>query len=392
MKASVHEKTFIQALKDLVTSPDQAKKIFADRRITQLEKNIAKASLLIRDGKFKEVVDLLKSISSGSEVVESQRFYLLGSAYNNLSHFLEAVECYEQSYKLGRKYQIHFRDFSIVQSLIICYLNLKDPKKVKELCGKLKIIGASDTKEEIDLKFAEYYAALVENDLEASKKRLSSLKQIQPKMTEHQKILFVFECFDLAIKLKEFEKAYDVLEELKRIKKFYNRGSFKFMKALLDHLTQGKEIYLYEKDFEGQKEFLLQVKLINHLRSGQKEEANSLWRELMSSSPDVYKDNFSYHGDTCLFSLCLEKNLRPIEDISDFAKDPQITKEEAILEILKKRKGPVSKEEIFRLIYGREAESKEDMHKLTALVYLLRRKTNLNIKTQKGCYLLCGNG
>lgn len=388
MKSSFSEKTFIEALKAIVTHPEKAKKYLADKRITQLEKEIIKASLSLRDGKYQDVISSLEALSSSSQVVESQRFYFLASSYNNLSHFHKAIEYFNHSLELGHHFDIHFRDFSIIYSLIICHLNIKKYDKVYELFEKLQLLGAREDKEKIDLEFARFFTLFVRDENQKAEQLLAQLGGQWQSMSEHQKMLFLIMRFDLFVRMKKFSEANDLLGEFKKLKKFYSKGNFKFMKGLLNHLIDGQEIYLYERDFEGQSDLLKQVKIINCLRSGNLDEAFVFWKCLQQSAPDIYGDYFTYLGDTCLFSLCIEKNLVASEVSHPESLELSGSKEENLVEILKKRKGPVPKEEIFFMVYGHHPSSKEDLHKLAALIYLIRRKMKLEIKSQKGCYYL----
>jgi len=383
---SVVEKTFVRALGELVAKPQLLKSFLKDHRITQTEKIILRASLDIRSGKHREVVSTLKDLPTTSEVVESQRLFYLGSAYNNLCDYPRAIDCFKKSLELGRKYCIHFRNFSIVYYLTICYLNLKDSEQVKTWTEKLSSIGARNSKEAIDLLFAQYYSVLLEGDLNLAKIKLNALAKELKSMSEHQKLLFHIERFDLAIKHSEYSEAQTVLEDLKRIKKFYNPTTYKFMKSLLDHLTDDKEIYLYDRDFSGQPGLYAQMKVLVLLRDGNAQEAATFWRMLSQTAPSVYLENFNYQGDRCLFSLCLEKNLK--QERVELSVDHSKTKEENLLLLLQSAKGPVPKERIFELIYGQPLASKDDLHRLATLVYQVRSRTRQNIKTQKGCYLL----
>ncbi len=83
-ECNVVEKTVIRALGELVTAPHKIKAYREDKRITQNERMILSASADIRNGRYREVINYLESLKTNSEVIESQRLFFLGCAYNNL--------------------------------------------------------------------------------------------------------------------------------------------------------------------------------------------------------------------------------------------------------------------------------------------------------------------
>lgn len=381
------EKTFIEALEVLALEPSKTKKFLNDKRISFVEKKILKASLELRDGKSENVIKILENLDCESDIVDSQRCYFLASAHNNLSSYPEAIKYFERSLALGEQYDIHFRDFSIIYGLIICYMNLKDSKQIAIYCNRLFQIGAKGSKQKIDLLFASYYSEITRHNLSEAQHILVTIEQKWDELSDHQRILLLFEEFDLAIKSTQYDNASLILEKFKSVKKFYNKASFKFMRALLDNLIDDKEIYLYDKDFQNQPIFHLEMKVICALREGRNDDAQAHWLELSLDNPKLYAPDFKYNGDICLFSLCLEKNLQR-ESTAPLTLPEGMSKEDKLIHILRNRGTLVSKSEVFRLIYDREAESKDDLHKLTALVSHIRKKNKLNIKTQKGCYYL----
>jgi hypothetical protein len=89
----VNQKAFYKIILDINLSPERTKKSLADKRLTNNEKKIIEAYILIRSNKNAEAVKLLDALPpSDLPFVEAQRALLTGLALNNLSHFKEAEE------------------------------------------------------------------------------------------------------------------------------------------------------------------------------------------------------------------------------------------------------------------------------------------------------------
>src|SRR5690606_28766605 len=97
----ISEKTFHRALLEFNNHPEKMKRYLNDKRMTILEKNIINAYLLIRKNKNKDVIQIFtKKNDEGSAFVESQKHYVLGSAYNNLCQFTQAQIHFKNAIKL----------------------------------------------------------------------------------------------------------------------------------------------------------------------------------------------------------------------------------------------------------------------------------------------------
>ncbi len=123
-------------------------------------------------------------------------------------------------------------------------------------------------------------------------------------------------------------------------------------------------------------------------------EVRVLWNKLKCEARELYGNHFMFLGDRCLFSLCLDKqksinqnllcdNPKPHEEM--ILKGNKITK---LFNIFKNLNGPITKEELFHLVWGVPAQDKEDLAKLSHAVSRLHKEFGIRLKSKRGCYCL----
>ena len=105
--------------------------------------------------------------------------------------------------------------------------------------------------------------------------------------------------------LEELQQASGVLNELKQFRNYQLSENYNFMKKMLDHLTDGSPLYVYDHLFQNVPVLLHQLKVIQFLEEKNLDQARAHWEKLKSISPQIYGKAFEYHGSTCLFSLGL---------------------------------------------------------------------------------------
>jgi hypothetical protein len=162
------------------------------------------------------------------------------------------------------------------------------------------------------------------------------------------------------------------------------------MKGLLDFILDGSEIYLYERDFKGIQYLWWQISVIKSLQAKEITVAKEHWRELQKVMPHVYGEDFNYLGGVCLFKIALSKvNVHKTSLVVNLPKFE--TKEELLMFILEEYPSGILKDDLYKMIYGKEVQDKDDYGKLKTLIKRIRKKMFSDIKSRKGSYYISQN-
>ena len=218
-----------------------------------------------------------------------------------------------------------------------------------------------------------------------------AMEHIFPELHENQAICYLYDLFDLYLVENNAEMMEDVLERIKRSKKFKNPGHIKFMQTLLKFLDSGTPIYLYEKDFEEYPYLLNQLVCLQALEKGDEKAALLAWDNLQALYPALYPQAFNYSGPFCLFEKCLNKLLISQGDNSPLVVDLTGSREEKLIHLLKSSGLPLQKETLYEALWGKTIDSKDDLKKLVKVVQRAREKFAVEIKSVKGSYSLVDN-
>lgn len=383
MKAIYNLKTFIKALDEVSQNPSLAKSFLEDKRLSRAEKIILNGWLILRDGKTNEVIESLKNIDlRDDQFLIAQKTLLLGTALNNKGECDQAIIHLKHGLKTLENFDCLHQKVIALNNLFIASWNAKDKEEMDNTLKRFSTLDLSMEEHLIMYSQCQLNFECLLGQFEKAQNTLNKLKNLKDKMSENQKMNFCLDQFDFYIKTENFQKASDILEELKLCTKFYLTLNFKFMKELLAHLTSNSPIYLYENDFKGHPNLYYQMLVIKNLEMNELHMAEEAWNELMLINPKVYKFDFDYSGDKCLFSLCLDKNLNK----KSLSVNLYASKEQTLLSMLLSSKVPLNKEFIYERIYQEKLQTKDDLKKLSQLISSLRKKVDGEIKTKKGCY------
>ncbi len=386
---SILEKTFAQVLIEFNTYPHKVKAFLADNRLSAAEKNILQAHLNIRDNKNEEVISALLHLSSGtSNFIEAQRLMILGSAFNNLTKFDDAKTNLEKAIALFEKCNATYFVFHASFTLFWIFANLEDIKSMKIEFDRMGSINPQDGKQALKFLRSKFcFFQLSGLEIEA-KDVLMKIDQHFFSMNEDDKTRHLIDKFIFFIQINDLLGAKEILESSKKFRKFSLSENYNYMKKMLDHLILNTPLYAYEKDFKGTPMLFDQIKCIQMLEENNIEGAREIWGRLSKSSPELYKEFLVYNGKRSLFSLCLEKH-HPQQ--SFFRLDPQKeypSKLDALVDHLFKANGPIRAAHLFELVWGEPAEAKEDLIKVSRLVYRAKVDRKIDIEYRKGTYTL----
>lgn len=382
----VKAKTFIAALNNFHQSQKKNKRVFNDKRLTQLEKNIFQCKIWLSDSKFDLIIETLEDASpSGDPIIDSQKEIILGTALNNkcdaanaIKHLKKAIHLLETHHGPARQI------FSAYYNLYNCYYNLKNVKGMEQTLSCIKLNAETTINEELIYYSCQFTFYSFTGNHHKAQELLQKLQSHKKHMTDYQKTIYFLDKFDYYFKIDHFSECYKTLEEMRKNKKFHIGANYKFMKGLLDHLTLNSPLYLYEKDFKEFPILLNQVQTLKCLEENNRDRAKNFWNFLQNTSPAVYQPDFKFQGDKCLFSECLKK----YQNQKEVLFIPQQSNKLDLLLFLLNSSSSMSKEDIFEKVYGVPFSGKDDLKKLAQLIYKLKETRDVEIKSRKGCYIL----
>lgn len=384
-------KTFVQALRGFAKDPQKTRSYFDDRRLTLSEKNVLKAFFLYRDNKLQEALDCLIAITGALDpVVVGLKDLITGMTLANQSHFKEGIPYLENSLDILVKYKLEYFRFLALANLFVVHLNLKDKKNTKTILMKLKAFPDKTEWQMLYLMRSHFNFFLLLGKYNEAEEILAEIEGKRNIMSEGDIINHLVAKFDFGIKKKDFDLAQNTLKEMTKYRKYHLTSNYNFMKILLDHYLNQTPIYVENSDFKDCPLLFYQIQLIKSLEEQNQKSAKTSWDKLHHMNSEIYQSDFSYHGDPCLFSLCLslyetsQKKLSPPTHGS-----PSSSLYEKFKIIFLQSPGVFfEKEKLYFMVWGREIESKDDLGKLSQYIYLLRTKDRLEIKMKKGCYCL----
>jgi tetratricopeptide (TPR) repeat protein len=384
----MEQKTFNKVLIEFNLNPQRVKNYFEDKRMTLLEKKILEGYLYVRDNQNSQAILLVDSLAkSNYPFVEAQKFLLMGIAQNNLTQFAEAEKNLLQSLEIFNELQTVFFQFITRFNLFIIYHNINNKKMMKEnllVLERLKLVEHNQTKRLLRIKFM-YHSHL--NEIDEACKALKDIEPYLSQFSESDVISHLIVVFMFYLKIGELHKCQETLQSIKAHRKYQMSDNFKFMKRMLDHLMYNSPLYCYNDDFKSMPQLFHQFKVIQALEENNKEEADKHWQALKEMSPDHHLEEYDFRGPKCLFSVCLDKHkkvLRP-KGIASINEESKIKK---LLHIIETTEYPIPKAMLYEQIWGKVPESKEDINKLARMIYKIKTKFGIDIKTRKGTYYI----
>lgn len=385
-------KTFMSSMDLYDLTLKQVKTYLKDKRLTEGEKAILRSSTLLKYCEYQEIIDTLLPLKIQHVLVESQRKLMLGIAYNKLGEPLNAIACLEESAATLRKYKLRRYEHIALVHLFYGYLNLKNRKGIKKTLELIEDIRTVSEKEKISLLRCKFNYAIFVQNTEDSLAYLKKLEKFESAMHPGQLIAHLVDKFTHYIQTEEFEECQLVLGKMKKHRRHNLSANYNYMKSLLNHITSNAPLYLYDKDFESYTLLYFQLKVVKCLSEKDEEGARKFWSELHGLNPEVFKTFMDYGGEKSLFSLCLAKykNEVPQSPPSGFDLEGlKLTKMESkLVRFLIDRPPSVDKMALIDFLWEDCQYDENTNSKLSMLVGRIRKKTGLNIVSQKGRYSL----
>jgi hypothetical protein len=391
----VQAKAFFLAMSLFANDSEKTKQYFTDKRITKNEKDIIKAYFLLKKNKLTEALALISQIQYPlDQFALAIKELLHGVIVNNLGDYHKATIHLKAALEILEEYtltEVHHFYLNGLQNLFIANYNLRDKAQLKRLLDKIQKTPYQNQGQKYIILSCEFDYATLQHDFTQANSILNEIDRCQQYLPQAQWTSHLISRFEFYIMQEQFVFAREVLNELKRNRSFSLSQNYVFIKTLLDHIEYDAPIYVYASDFKDFDTLFWQLQVITHLESGDYVQADEYWMNLKQKFPKLYASPFQYKGDKCLFSLGLTKHNKrersqiDQQSLSESGPDKLV---DLLFHILKKSKGPIQKEELFKQVWGVPVSSKDDMVKLSRLLYKAKKKHNISVQTRKGAYLL----
>lgn len=387
----IRVKTFMRSMNLFELTNKEKQSFLKDKRLSQAEKIILECSMLVKDYEFKRIIDLLTPLSVNNVLVDSQRHFILGLAYNNSGHCEKAIPHYQKAVEILSRHGVTRYEYNALVQLFFAHLNLQNQAAMATVLDRMQEIKGESVKDKISYLRCRFNYHLVRDEHKIAGSVFRELEELTIYMHPSQAIFHRVDKFIYHLKLDHFRACEQTLEEMKKSRSYSVSANYRFMKTLLNHIMHGTPIYLYDNDFKDVPILYYQVKVIQLLGAGELQEARSFWNKLHELNPQVYSSFLEYCGEKCLFSVCLKMHLmKEKKDGDSLNLEALGDREKIFIKMLSDSTVPVKKEDLFYALWGKPLEGKDELFKLSMLVSRLKKKTGLAIKTQKGCYLLVG--
>lgn len=377
---------FHEAFDQLHINYRKNKKYLQDKRLSSVEKKLLNAHLLIRNNKSTEVFELLETCNPTNSYFHAHRQLLWGMALINTGRNEEALTFIKEAYEeFHPDYDQKFI-YMAYRDSFIAGINLSDKEVCKHYLDKIKELELHDHEHRHIKQIMEFdYSVLIE-DIETATKLKASLDGLKEEMVFSDLPGYLINCFHLSMLTQDFKMAKEAMNELKGIKKFHQSENYKFMSSLLGYLENDEPIYLRDEDLKDVENLNYQAQCIKSLSYGNVEEAFGYWQRLSKLNSKEYQNEFDYRGRKNLFSHCLRKALRKMKQ-ERMEIPANLSLFEKLDFIFTQRDGSViSKEELFKHLWQKEVQTKDDFQKLSRLLCKYRKNTEFDIKTHHGSY------
>lgn len=387
--SNLRPKTFLEALKLVHSNPKKAKTFLQDKRLTLAEKKILHGWFQLKSCLHSDIIKEIGNLAVESELVESQKYLILGLTYNNMGELNQASLCLHKAFELIEKHPLPEHQFICLYNLFIISYNSGHEEDMSNTLGLMDVLAISGLNERQTICHLQckFNYLTFRNQYEQASLYLDDLEIKKADMTDPVIMSHLISKFQFYLKQSLFDQCEATMQEMKKYRLFRHSPNYIFMRLSLDHIIHNRPLYFYEKDFKDSKLLFHQLKVIKSFEESNFKEAEKHWQTLSKAEPNIYLDKFVYNGQTNLFSLCLSK-YKIQKQISVTIPELSKNKSEAIVKILQSSSYPVPKEELFEALWGRKPLDQMDDDKLKNLIYYVRKNKGLVITFRKGCYSL----
>lgn len=389
-------KAFLEALNLIQSDPKKAKKFLEDKRLTLNEKKILNSWFLLKNCKHDEIIEALNELKiTNYELVEGQRLLILGITFNNQAQSRLAISHITSAFEILEKYPLPSHHFIAVYNLFIAYLNGGKVDRMEDCLELMESILKNHGNKRQELYHLQcQFCFLVFTEQIPEAEALAKVIDQKPELMSDSMIMSnLLTKFNLQLKKEDLKAAENALEEIKKYRLFRFTAGFNFMRISLDHLLYGSPLYVYRENFKDCEYLFSHLKVVQALEENDPITAKRYWSDLVKHRPDIYHEDFTYHGEKNLFALCLKRHHIAFQKLNNetpkaIPTETSSNKSEALLMLLRASSLPIRKEVVFKALWGTEIESENDEAKIRNLISYVRKSKKINISFKRGCYFI----
>jgi hypothetical protein len=379
---------FHALLEEIHDNSKKIEKYLTDKRLTQAERTILKCWSSLRKCDYQNIYQTLEKLNTQYDpFVDIQKNLVLAIAYNNDGRNLDAFRLLQNVLlELSSYKNIDKIYFLALYNFFVCSFNLKNMVEMRICLGHMHAMQLDDRQKTYYLSCMFQYSWL-NNDEQQAHDLIAQLKKYKKYMSEAMSMAYAIGRFMFYFKYDQHKQCYAVLNEIKKVRSYYNQSNFIYMKSMLDHITKMTPIYVYQRFFKDNMQLYHQLMVIKALEEDNQELAFEHWRELQTTNRFLFAEKFKYNGAKDLFSVALQLHREKLGN-PDIQKIEFATHEEALFYFLNLADSPVSVDKIYSFVWHEKMPDKLAMTKLKKLISRARAKYNVEIVYRKGCYQL----
>jgi hypothetical protein len=384
-------KAFYKLLIEHSFNTKKVKKLIqTDKRLNQDERTILSCFLLMRENKNQEALAMIEVVKKQSDpLVESMRFFLLGSLLNHLGMQDKSMIKLTASYDhLPKGHDSHL-EFVILLNLYIINVNYRSIKNAGHFIQQMDQIKNLNDEDQLTLMKCHFNFSTLTGDLKQAAQFYKELDAKKDLFKPHTLISYYFDVWDYAIVAKDFKLCEEILEKIKEQRVYSLTQNYNYMKILLNHYLHDQPVFINEQIFRGFPKLLNELRCIRYLETNKLSEASQTWDAMRQFAPHAFKEHFHYQGQASILSLCLEKHETKIKNYQpkNIKRDVNRPIPEGI-KVLLEQNAHLTKDELFRALFNRDPDSKDDYARLSREIYKCKSMFQLNIDTKKGLVAL----
>jgi tetratricopeptide (TPR) repeat protein len=365
-------------------------KVRKSPKLNNVEKKLMMARYLNRRSKHHMVLDMLSKINdTDDQFLKAEKYFLQAQTYSFLGHFeqsakcnLHALEIYQQLMDRRGLFLVNYNlsvDYSRLglRNLTEYYLN--KAVNLKSLPSEVALIMramACYYMEQRNYELANIYIEKALNDVSTYGK----LDQLNTYLVAS----------DFWVSNREFNKAYDMLNQLHNSKNFALKARYQLERAMLKSIISNDKLELPPTNLE-EGQYLQKWKLLISIQSGHTEMAKILWNEVRKLDPRLGEEFLGIdEGETApLFTTYLRKLIKEKQPQKETCVSTKLKEGLAkeLYSILVTSPVPIRKEELIEKLWKTSYFPELD-NRFYKLVQRLKEQTNLNIINQSNAYYI----
>jgi hypothetical protein len=389
-------KAFHQAIDKLREDYNKHRGLLKDKRVTQAERLILKSYIEIRNNNYQKVFEYLKNCHPTEKYFKAHKNLVMGIAYNNITNYEDSTSCFMSAeQQFDHNVDIHFVFFLYLNWYYLAS-NTRNLVLSKQIITKVNKISAQLSLRFEALRVLINFDFLSQNgEVRAAIKKNNELKKIEHNLYHADQTSLIVMRFNFYVSIQDFLSAKQELSNLKSLRKNQLTENYKYMSSLLKFLMHDEPLYIREIEIKRTTYLYQQIKVLKLILNHDLNAAQTTWNNLANKYPKLYQDEFQYHGGNDLFNHSLKKVLilhkqysnKPSHEINfDATKKSSLTTNDLLGEIFSDQDLIISKDDLFKLLYKREAMTLSDDNKLAKVISRYRKKTDKNIRSKNGYF------